>query len=285
MIQNLHPTMTVESSDRKFSRNQPRPAETKPLPPAIAAENLSASYGGPPVLHRFNLTLPQGELVALIGPNGAGKSTFFKLLSGVMRPTEGSISVFGKQVRDQRRRSTVAYVPQEEQIDWDFPISVWDVVLAGRFGRIREEGFPRRLAPPWFSSSLHHDAAHEALSAVEMLKLASRPIAALSGGQKKRVFLARALAQEARMLLLDEPLAGVDGRSAELIFNVFSRARKEGRTLILVTHDLASAEKYADRIVLINRTVMAEGAPEKVLTLENLAKAFEGGFIPARYEQ
>jgi len=252
------------------------------LPPAVVAEDISASYGGPVVLEHINLTLPQGELVAFIGPNGAGKSTFFKLLSGVMRPSGGRLSVFGGRVRDQRRVSAIAYVPQEDQIDWDFPISVWDVVMSGRFGRMRQEGVPRRFLPARFASRGHHEAAMEALAAVEMTPYASRPIGALSGGQKKRVFLARALAQEARMLLLDEPLAGVDGRSAEVIYGVFSKARQEGRTLVLVTHDLASAEKYADRIVLINRRVVSEGRPEAVLTRENLAHAFDGGFIPVR---
>ncbi len=250
--------------------------------PAIEAENIAATYGGPPVLHNLNLRLPGGELIALIGPNGAGKSTFFKLLSGVMRPIEGRLSVMGQEVGQQRAQSAIAYVPQEESIDWDFPISVREVILAGRFGRMRQEGFPGRLFPPWFARREHHDAARRALDAVEMLHCETRPIGALSGGQKKRVFLARALAQDARILLLDEPLAGVDARSAEVIFNVFHRARNEGRTLILVTHDLASAEKYADRAVLINRTVIAEGKPSEVLTLENLAQAFEGGYIPGR---
>lgn len=250
--------------------------------PAVTARNLSASYGGTPVLCGIDLELPQRELIALIGPNGAGKSTFFKLLSGRMRPLTGSLKVFGQNIRRQRQQSAMAYVPQEEQIDWDFPISVWNVVLAGRFGRMRQEGFPRRFLPPWLCGVDHRAAVERSLRAVDMLDLAKRPIGALSGGQKKRVFLARALAQDARLLLLDEPLAGVDGRSAELIFGVFDQARREGRTLVLVTHDLASAEQYADRVVLLNRRLVASGAPREVLTERHLAETFEGGFIPAR---
>ncbi len=284
-MQNVSPTMIERTRDRLRTVRKPRTAAAEIHAPAVKAENVSATYGGPLVLRRLNLTLPRGELIAVIGPNGAGKSTFFKLLSGVMRPNEGSITVFGEPVRFQRKRSAIAYVPQEEQIDWDFPISVWDVVLAGRFGRMREEGVPRRFLPPGFFTNGHRTAVRDALDAVDMLDLSRRPVGALSGGQKKRVFLARALAQEAQLLLLDEPLAGVDGRSAEVIFDVFARARREGRTLVLVTHDLASAEKYADRIALLNRTVVAEGAPSSVLTMENLAQAFEGGFIPAKYEK
>ncbi len=284
MMQNAETTMTESSPEGGQPSTAPETATSQTDPPAVETRNVTATYGGPPVLKELNLAISGGELTALIGPNGAGKSTFFKLLSGVMRPVIGEVRVFGRSIREQRVRSAIAYVPQEESIDWDFPISVRSVVLAGRFGRMRADGFPRRLIPPWMASATHRQAVEKALEAVEMEDLAHRPIGALSGGQKKRVFLARALAQDARILLLDEPLAGVDSRSAEVIFDVFRRTRDEGRTLLLVTHDLASVEKYADRAVLLNRTVMATGAPSKVMTLENLARAFEGGYIPGRSE-
>lgn len=241
---------------------------------AIHARNISAAYDGPPVLVDVNLELPQGELVAVIGPNGAGKSTFFKVMSGVKRPLHGELLVLGERIEIQRRRSEVAYVPQEEHIDWDYPVSVWDVVLGGRYGRMRALGGWRRYMPARWAGEEHAEAAHQALAAVDMLPYQKRPIGALSGGQKKRVFLARALAQDAKVMLLDEPLVGVDRRSEELIFEVLMGARNEGRTLVMVTHDLPSARTHADRMVLINRTVIATGTPQEVMSEEHLARAY-----------
>jgi manganese/iron transport system ATP-binding protein len=244
---------------------EPATVDRAEVPVAVAAEGLSAAYGRVAALEEVDLVLPEGELVVIVGPNGAGKSTLFRLLTGIMRPTAGTIRLFGGPVAAARRASLIAYMPQNEQLDWDFPVRVRDVVMSGRLGRLRAEGAIRRLLPSHFAPEPHHRAVHEALLAVQMLELADRPIGALSGGQRKRALLARALAQDARLLLLDEALAGVDRDTEQVIHAVLRRARDEGRTLVLITHDLATAAEIADRVVLLNRTVVASGRPGEVL--------------------
>jgi manganese/iron transport system ATP-binding protein len=239
----------------------PQPSE--PVP-AVLTEGLGAGYGRVVALDDVDLVLPEGELIAILGPNGAGKSTLFRLLTGMMRPTRGRIRLLGGSVEAARRASLIAYMPQNEQLDWDFPVRVRDVVTSGRLGRLRAEGGVRRFLPWRVAAEAHHRAVDEALRAVHMHDLADRPIGALSGGQRKRALLARALAQDARLLLLDEALAGVDRDTEQLIHAVLLRARDEGRTLLLITHDLAAAE-IADRVVLLNRRVVASGRPAEVL--------------------
>ncbi|ADI13903.1 metal ABC transporter ATP-binding protein [Truepera radiovictrix] len=245
-------------------------------PPAVSLRGVCARYDGPLVLEDVTFELPRGDFVAIVGPNGAGKSTVFKLLSGVMRPVRGELQVLGSSVAAERRRGHIAYVPQEGAIDRDFPISVFEVVLAGRYNRIRAQGGVRRFAPASWAGRAHREAAERALAAVGMLELCRRPIGALSGGQKQRVFLARALAQEAQLLLLDEPLAGVDKRSQELILEVLAGVRAAGRTVLMVVHDLGVASAHADRVVLLNRRLIAAGPPQTVLSEANLSAAYGG---------
>ncbi len=249
---------------------------------ALVVNGLSAAYDGPPVLERVSFELHGGELVIILGPNGAGKSTLFKILTGLKHADSGIVSVLDRSIEQARSDGCIAYVPQEEHIDWQFPISVWDVVLTGRYGLLRTEGGIRRFLPARWARRQDRDAVEAALEAVAMLEYRDRPIGALSGGQKKRVFIARALAQEAGLLLLDEPLAGVDQRSEDLIFEVLQSAKEAGRTLLMVTHDLQSAEEHADRLLLLNRTVVAFGTPDTVLTHDNLLQMYHGAGLAGR---
>ncbi|MBK5936659.1 metal ABC transporter ATP-binding protein [Halorhodospira sp. 9621] len=234
---------------------------------AIEAEGLCAGYHGVDAVADAHLRIPAGELVALVGPNGAGKSTLLKLIMGLIRPRCGRIRIGGRAPGQARGAGDVAYMPQHETLDWDFPASVRDVIFSARYPSLRRSGVQRWL-PRRLLGAEHHEAVAEALSATAMAELADRHISELSGGQKKRVLLARALAQQARLLLLDEPLVGVDRSSEALIFEVLRDLRAAGRTVVLVTHDIAGARRHADRLVLFNRSVIASGPPEEVMTDE-----------------
>ncbi|SIQ16284.1 manganese/iron transport system ATP-binding protein [Alkalispirochaeta americana] len=243
-------------------------------PLSISLRGVGADYSGVSALEGVDLDLPSQKFIALVGPNGAGKSTLLKLLTGVKRSNRGSIEICGTTLAQARRENLVGYIPQEADIDWDFPLSVYDVVLGGRYGHARHEAGLRRFLPPRFLGSSHHQAVRQALEAVGMEEFARRPIGALSGGQKKRVFLARTLAQHPRVLLLDEPLAGVDRASEELILKVLRRACGEGKTVIMVTHDLPTAREQAELVVLINHGVMGVGAPREMLSSESLERCY-----------
>ncbi len=240
---------------------------------AVDIRGLYVAYDRSPVLADINLSLPANKLITVVGPNGAGKSTLLRVLVGSLAPSAGTVTILGEPAEVQRRRSRIAYMPQQEQIDWDFPLSVWDVVLSGRYGRIREEGGWRRFLPPSLAPGAHRDAVIRALRQVNLYDHRHKAIDTLSGGQRKRVLLARALAQDAMLLLLDEPLVGVDQGSESLIMSVLREARAEGRTIIMVTHDIASARSDSDYAVLINRGVVGEGDPETMLTDEMLSHA------------
>ncbi|PMR72289.1 metal ABC transporter ATP-binding protein [Billgrantia endophytica] len=240
--------------------------------PAIEARGLYAAYQDQPVLSDVSLSLPQGEWTAIIGPNGAGKSTLFNLLIGNLVPLRGELRVFNEPVALHRRAGHIAYMAQRENMEWDFPISVRETVMTGRFGLMRADPLWRRLLPRRWWHPSHMAAIDAALEAVDMTAFAKRPIGALSGGQKKRVLLARALAQQARILLLDEPLAGVDSPSESLILDVLDRERQSGRTVVMVTHDLPSTRRYADQVLLINRVVVGAGSPADMLDNAMLAR-------------
>src|SRR6056297_3281854 len=249
---------------------------------AIQLEDLSVGYGSTLVLDSINLALPAGRLISLVGPNGAGKSTLLRTLVGSLKPVQGRVRVLGQDAELARRRGRIAYMPQHEQIDWDFPLSVADVVLSGRYGRITSEGGWRRFLPPSMAGENHQRAVNKALDAVDMLQHHRQPIDTLSGGQRKRVLLARALAQDARLLLLDEPLVGVDQRSETLIMQVLAEARDQGRTVVMVTHDIVGARRDADYAVLINRQIVGEGEPGTTLSDELLSRTATAAWLSNR---
>ena len=200
---------------------------TENRPAAIEAHELTVTYGQKPVLWDIDCSIPQGCLAAIVGPNGAGKSTFLKAVLGLVPSATGYVKVFGESINAVRSR--IGYVPQRESVDWDFPITVRDVVLMGRYGKI---GWLRR------PSKDDRRAADRHLEQVDMAQFADRQIRQLSGGQQQRVFLARALAQEASLYLMDEPFAGVDATTEQAIIILMRRLREEGRTIVCVHHDL-----------------------------------------------
>jgi len=232
---------------------------------AISVRNLSVAYPGYVALEGVTFDTPQGVLAGLVGPNGAGKSTLLKAVLELVPRVSGEIYIFGEPYRVARRR--VAYVPQREEVDWDFPVTVWDVVLMGRYGRL---GLFRRPRKDDFA------AAESALERVGMTEYRRRQIGELSGGQRQRVFLARALAQEADLYFLDEPFAGVDAASERAILEVLRELRREGKTIFVVHHDLQTVREYFDWIVLLNRRVIAAGPVDLAFTPETLDEAYGG---------
>ena len=233
----------------------------------IEADRVCVNYNGTVALHDASLALPAGCICGLVGMNGAGKSTLFKALTGFVRPSRGHIRINGLRVREAQREQAVAYVPQSEGIDNNFPVSVWDVVMMGRYGAMNPLRIPARA---------DRVAVREALSLVELLDMRDRPIGALSGGQRKRAFLARAIAQGSSVLLLDEPFNGVDVRTEKLMADLFLQFREEGRTILISTHDLSHVREFCDLVVLINKTVLAYGETSEVFTPENLSLTFGG---------
>jgi manganese transport system ATP-binding protein len=222
---------------------------------------------GPPALDRAAFDVRTGEVTGLIGVNGAGKSTVFKTLMGILRPDAGSLEILGRTPDEARRTGLVGYVPQAEAVDDDFPVSVRDVVATGRYGRL---GITRRLRQE------DRDAVDAALEQVELGDLADRQVGRLSGGQRRRAFVARGLAQGAQVLLLDEPFAGVDARSERVITGVLRDLTARGGAVLVSTHDLAALPALADHVVLVHHRVLAAGPPGEVLTPENLALSFGG---------
>lgn len=241
-------------------------------PVAIDIKGLYAAYQRQPVLENINLQFPANKWTAIVGPNGAGKSTLFHVLTGSMKALRGKVQAFGEPISTHRKAGHIAYMAQREAIEWDFPVSVRETVMGGRYGHMRHDPLWRRLLPSRWYDRRHGEAVYNALQSVDMLGLAERPIGALSGGQKKRVLLARTLAQQANILLLDEPLAGVDPPSEQLILDVLAREREAGRTVIMVTHDMPGARRHVDHVVLINRFIRGVGTPEEMLSDGKLAE-------------
>jgi manganese/iron transport system ATP-binding protein len=230
--------------------------------PALKLEQVTVQYNGIPALEDVTLQIHRGEQVAVVGPNGAGKSTLFNVIAGIVRPRRGKVSVYGS---GPGRHICVGYVPQRSRIDWRFPVTVTDTVMMGRIGRI---GLFR-----WPGKRDRLKVAH-ALEQVGMSEFAGRQIGELSGGQQQRVFLARALAQEAELLLLDEPLSGLDMPSQESLLQILGELRRQGITMMVATHDLNQAAELFPLLLLLNRRVAAFGTPTAVLTSENLAAAY-----------
>ncbi len=234
-------------------------------PLAIEVEHLTVSYGPVPALLDVSVQIPSGLLVGVIGPNGSGKSTLIKAILGFVRPDFGSVSIFGEAA--DKAKGRVAYVPQRGTVDWDFPITVREVAIMGRYGH-----------RPWWRNLTKEDykLADEALDMVRMSEFRHRQIGQLSGGQQQRVFMARAMAQGAEILLLDEPFAGVDAATERAILDVLERTKAAGKTLVVVHHDLATAAEYFDRVLLLKQRLFAFGPPELVLQPELLAEVYEG---------
>jgi manganese/zinc/iron transport system ATP- binding protein len=233
--------------------------------PAIEVTDLTVAYGATPVLWDVDLTVPPGVLMAIVGPNGAGKTTLIKAILELVRPAAGRVLIHGRPYEEQRRR--VAYVPQRRTVDWDFPTNVLDVVLMGRYGAL---GWVRR---PGRNDRVR---ALEALEQVGMAHLAHRQISQLSGGQQQRAFLARALVQDARVYLMDEPFAGVDATTERAIVELLQRLRAEGRTVVCVHHDLQTVAEYFDWVTLLNVRRIASGPVDEVFTDENLRLTYGG---------
>jgi len=234
-------------------------------PAHLAVEGLSLRYGpqAAPALDDLSFDVPEGMRVAVVGPNGAGKSTLFKAMVGLLRPQEGRVLVHGLPFGHDK--DCVAYVPQREEVDWGFPVSVLDVVLMGRYARL---GWLRR------PGRADRAAALACLAELGIDALAQRPIGDLSGGQQQRVFLARALVQEPHILLLDEPFAGVDVTSQELVLGLLDALRARRVTVIVATHDLQLAAERFDQVLLLNRRLLAYGPPAEVFRAELVKAAF-----------
>ncbi|WP_269607847.1 metal ABC transporter ATP-binding protein [Prochlorococcus marinus] len=236
----------------------------------IEAEEICVDYNGTLALYDASLKLRSSSICGLVGMNGAGKSTLFKALMGFVRPSRGKIRINGLSVAKAQYDQAVAYVPQNEGIDCSFPVSVWDVVMMGRYGAMNFLRIPRES---------DRRAVIHALERVDLTDFIHTPIGALSGGQRKRAFLARAIAQRASVLLLDEPFSGVDVRTEKLMADLFLQFRQDGRTILISTHDLSHVREFCDLVILINKTVLAYGETSEVFTSENLSKTF-GGILP-----
>ncbi|WP_338662403.1 metal ABC transporter ATP-binding protein [Pararoseomonas sp. SCSIO 73927] len=258
---------------RLFTRDAaaPRVGEAGAREPAgldLRVEGVTVAYpNGQVALRDATLRLDGPTVCGLLGVNGAGKSTLFKAVMGMVRPASGSVRIAGLPVSAAQRRNLVAYVPQNEEVDWAFPVSVRDVVMMGRYGYMNTVRIP---------SAADRAAVEEGLRRVGMEGFADRQIGQLSGGQKKRVFLARALAQDGRLILLDEPFGGVDVTTQEAIMELLRDLRAEGRIILVSTHDLASVPQFCDRVALVKGTVLASGPTEEVFTPAGLAHAFGG---------
>ena len=244
--------------------------------PAIRVDDVTVRYGEVVALDGASLTLGAGRVCGLIGMNGSGKSTLFKTIMGLIRPDSGTVLLGGEPPAAARKRGAVGYVPQSEEVDWAFPLTVRDVVTMGRYGGM---GFTRR------ASRDDREAVEGALERVELAEYANRQIGRLSGGQRKRAFVARGIAQGAGILLLDEPFAGVDKRSEATITGLLRELAAEGATVLVSTHDLHALPGLADEAVLLMRRVLMHGDPTTVLRPEHLALAFgldSGGFETGR---
>ncbi|WP_084255658.1 ATP-binding cassette domain-containing protein [Pasteurella testudinis] len=236
--------------------------------PLLEVHDVSVRYNnGHTALHDVSFSLNGGTTCALVGVNGSGKSTLFKSLMGLVKPLQGSIKLHGLPVKQALKQNLVSYVPQAEEVDWQFPISVYDVVMTGRYGYMNFLRIP---------SQSDKQKVEQAMQRVDIVHLRDRQIGELSGGQKKRVFLARALAQESKIILLDEPFTGVDVKTENAIVELLGQLRSEGHLILVSTHNLGSVPHFCDQVVMINRTVIAAGNTETTFTQNNLKLVFGG---------
>jgi ABC-type Mn2+/Zn2+ transport system ATPase subunit len=234
---------------------------------AIEINNVNVQYDGVPVLENTSIAIPYGTFSGVIGMNGAGKSTLFKVIMGLVKPSSGEVKICNDPPSLAQKHGHVAYVPQTEMVDWDFPVSVYEVVMMGRIGL---QGVFKSPHPK------DHEYVQKSLERVGMTEFADRQIGELSGGQKKRAFVARALAQGAEILLLDEPFAGLDKLSEQSITELLVKLKNEGKTIILATHELTSLPDICDRVALVRKTVVAYGPIKEVFTKELVSQTFDG---------
>jgi len=246
----------------------PPPGAEEQARSAIVVNDLTVAYRDRPVLWDIDVVVPPGVLMAIVGPNGAGKTTLIKAILGLVQSAAGEVMIFGKPYKEQRR--LVGYVPQRGSVDWDFPTTVLDVVMMGRYGAL---GWFRR------PGRTERDAAMRALEHVGMAELSGRQISQLSGGQQQRVFLARALVQDAAVYLMDEPFQGVDARTEHAIVGLLQELRGQGKTVVVVHHDLQSVPEYFDWVMLLNVRRIALGPVSEVFNEENLRLTY-GGKLP-----
>lgn len=268
MVHNLTPSAaSVETAKHQRSPELPNQPKAGPSP-RLWTERLSVHFEDRSALDDVSLRFFPGQTTSLVGPNGAGKSTLLKCLAGMLPPTHGAVLLDGETIRKPNART--AYVPQRSEVDWRFPIGVLDVALMGRaLGASRLLPIPNR----------DRRAALDALDAVGMHRFAAVQIGALSGGQQQRVFIARAILQQADIFLLDEPFSGVDVPTQSLVLDILGDLRRQGKTIVFATHDLAMAQESADACVLLNRRVIASGSPAAVLTGSNLQATFGGAAL------
>ena len=243
----------------------------KPAASPFEASGLTVAWGGRPVLWNVDLTLPARGMSAVVGPNGAGKSTLVKAALGLAPVLTGQVRLLGEPVARVRRR--IAYMPQRNSVDWDFPVSARDVAAMGLYGRV---GWFRRLG------KRHLDAADTALERVGLADFRHRQIGRLSGGQQQRVFLARALAQQAELLLLDEPFSGIDAASEAAMLGVLAELEREGRHVVCIHHDLGTVAAYFDHVTVLNAVVVASGRPAEALAEDTLRRAYDASGLKPR---
>ncbi len=234
---------------------------------ALRINNVSVSYQGQTALENASVTLPVGSICGLVGMNGAGKSTLFQAVMGFVPLDTGTIEIYNSSLSEAQKSGYIAYMPQAEGIDWQFPIEVYDVVMMGRYGYMNALRQPRKE---------DHVQVEQALRKVNMWNMRNRQIGQLSGGQKKRIFMARALAQNARLMLLDEPFAGVDAKTEAEITDILTALKQDGKTILISTHELTSLSEYCDHVILIKKSIVAAGPTEKAFTPANIEHTFEG---------
>jgi manganese/iron transport system ATP-binding protein len=236
----------------------------QPNEPILDVKHITVRYDGRVALEDITFHLHEGERIAVVGPNGAGKSTLFKVISGVLAPGTGEVNIFGSRPRGH---ICIAYIPQRSQVDWNFPVTVADVVMMGRSAKLGPLNWPHKK--DW-------EYVHHALETVELSDLAARQIGQLSGGQQQRMFIARALAQEAELMLMDEPLTGLDTPSQESLLNLLDTLKNKNVTVMVATHDLDQAARHFDRIMLLNHRIIAFDIPQNVLHTDHLLQAYGG---------
>lgn len=249
------------SGKRPFTRGH---AAHQPDAPLLSVENIAVRYETGTVLENITFHLNDGEKIALVGPNGAGKTTLFKVIAGILEPVQGQVSVSG---HEPGGHICISYVPQRSNVDWSFPVTVEDVVMMGRIGKIGPVLWPK--PGDW-------KQVRQALETVGLAALSRRQIGELSGGQQQRMFIARALAQEAELMLMDEPMTGLDIPAQESILEILSTLRENGVTVLVSMHDLQMAAEHFDRVMLLNKTLMGFGPPEQVFNRELLLEAYGG---------